>query len=138
MTMKRTMLFALALLFAGLTQGADADPSVVVSDGWTRASLGGSTPIYATISNEGDTAVRLIGVMTPGAKAAELHDPAKGTAPVAAIAIPAHGSVTLAPNGPYIELTGLTDAVQPDGALLVRMHFEGVGWIVAIVKVRSI
>ncbi len=135
--MKRITLLVLGLFLGALTSAANADPPVVVSDGWTRPSLGGTASIYATISNEGATPLRLIGAMTPGAKGVELHDPAKGTGAVAALVIPPHGSLTLAPNGPYIQLTGLASDLQPDGALLARLHFEGVGWIVTIVKVRT-
>jgi copper(I)-binding protein len=133
--MKRLFLLVL-LLGAAAAQRASAATGITVTDAWAKPSSG-TGAVYATITNSDATPDRLIGAMTPGAASAELHDSLHGTAAVPAIVVPAGGSVTLAPGGQYVALTGLKADLQANDAVLVRMHFERAGWIVAIVRVRA-
>jgi copper(I)-binding protein len=114
-----------------------AESAVTVSDAWAHPASGTVT-VYASISNSGDEPDRLLGATSPSATGFALYDPAKGTAAVPAIVIPAHGLVTLAPTGPYLTMTGLKSDVADGGLFFARLHFERAGWIVAIVHVRTV
>jgi len=124
------------LLVAGASVGAQAASPIVVSDAYAPPASG-SVPVYATITNSGDDADRLLGATSPSATGSELHDAAKGTAALAAIIIPAHGTVTLAAGGPYVTMTGLKAPVAANDLFFARLHFERAGWIVAIVHVHA-
>ncbi len=125
-----------ALLFLANSGFALAASPVTVADAWALPSSGAGA-IYATIANAGEEPDRLIGATTPNAASVELHDTLHGTTVQPAIVVPAHGSVTLAPGGAYLSALGLKSALQANDALLVRLHFERAGWIVAIVRVRA-
>ena len=127
--------FALLLLVASSLAAGAASP-VTVTDPWARPSSG-SVQVYATVVNAGDDADRLIGATSPSATGAELHDASK-SAPVAAIAIPAHGSVTLASSGAFVTFTGLKADIGPTDLFFARLHFERAGWIVAVVHIRPV
>jgi copper(I)-binding protein len=125
------------MLVAASTVGVRAASPVVVADPWAHPASG-TAQVYATISNEGDDADRLIGATSPSATGYELHDAAHGATPVAAIVIPPHGSVTFSPTGGYVLFTGLKADLTDGGLFFARLHFERAGWIVALVRVRTI
>jgi copper(I)-binding protein len=131
---------ALALLVATAAGARAADPTpgpVTVTNAWANpASAGGSVAVYGTIANAADDPDRLIGAISPSAASGELHD-AKSAAPVPAIAIPAHGSVTLALGGDYVSYAGLKSDLVAGGLFFARLHFERAGWLVTIVHVRG-
>ncbi len=134
--MIRSIVVALALVGLVVPVPARAASPVTVSDAYANPASG-STAIYATIVNSGATADRLIGAMTPNAASIELRDAAHGAAPVAAIPIPANGTVVLAPGGASLEVVGLKADVAANDAFLARLHFEHAGWVVTIVRVRG-
>jgi len=125
------------MLVAASSAGVRAASPVVVADPWAHPASG-TVQVYATISNEGDDPDRLIGASSPSASGFELHDAAHGATPVAAVVIPPHGSVTLSPTGGYVMFTGLKADLTDGGLFFARLHFERAGWIVALVRVRTI
>jgi copper(I)-binding protein len=125
------------LLIATPATPVRAASAVTVSDAWAHPASG-TVMVYASIANSGDEPDRLLGATSPSATGFALYDPAKGTAAVPAIVIPAHGLVTLAPSGAYIAMTGLKSDLTDGGLFFARLHFERAGWIVAIVHVRTI
>ena len=132
---------ALALLVATAAGARAADPTpgpVTVTNAWANpATAGGSVQVFGTIANASDDADRLIGAISPSAASGELHDTAKGAAPVPAIVIPAHGTVALALAGDYVTYAGLKSDLPAGGLFFARLHFERAGWLVAIVHVRG-
>lgn len=128
---------ALLLIVAASAAVVRAESAVTVSDAWSHPASG-TVQVYASIANSGDEPDRLLGATSPSATGFALYDPAKGTAPVPAIVIPAHGLVTLSPSGPYLSMTGLKADVADGGLFFARLHFERAGWIVAIVHVRTV
>jgi copper(I)-binding protein len=127
----------LLLVVAASATAVRAASPVTVSDAWSHPASG-TVAVYASIANSGDVPDRHLGATSPSATGFALYDPAKGTAPVPAIVIPAHGLVTLAPSGPYLSMTGLKADVADGGLFFARLHFERAGWIVAIVHVRTV
>jgi copper(I)-binding protein len=135
--MNRLYVLALALLTAvATTTGVRAAAPVAVSAPWSPPATDAAL-VYANITNDGDDPDRLIGAFSPSATGFELHDTLHGTAAVSAIVIPAHGTVTLAPGGRYLSLTGLKAPTVTGGEFFARLHFERAGWIVAVVRVGT-
>ena len=144
--MSRRVAFIIAALLGLASRSVAAEPPITVSDAWSRPATGAGV-VYATIANSATTPDRLVGATTPSAAAVELHESMRGSGsmngvesmqPITAIAVPAQGSVTLAPGGYHLMLTGLKKDLQANDAFLVRMHFANAGWIVTIVRVRPI
>jgi copper(I)-binding protein len=144
---KRRLALAVFVACAGIGR-ASAAPSISVTDAWSRpAASTGTAVMYATIKNAAAVPDRLTAATTPSARNVELHqsmssmmngDPVASMHPVDAIVVPAHGSVTLAPGGYHLMLTGLKGDLTANGAFLARLHFANAGWIVTIVHVRAI
>ena len=108
-----------------------------LTDLWTRATppsapTGGG---YLTIENTGAEADRLIGITSPTAARAEIHEmttkdgtmimrPAPG-----GIEIPAGGTVALAPGGFHIMFMDLKEPFVEGGKVPVTLTFEKAGSI---------
>jgi copper(I)-binding protein len=131
----RALALSLFLVIAPAATVRAAAP-VSVSAAWSPVATD-AAQVYATIVNDGDDPDRLIGVFSPSATGFELHDTLHGSATVPAIVIPAHGTVTLAPGGRYVTLTGLKAPTEAGGVFFARMHFERAGFLVAIVRVGT-
>ena len=77
-----------------------------------------SAAAYMAISNEGATAIRLIGIESAAAKKITLHNTEHGNdgvarmQPVAGIEIPAGETVVLEPGGLHVMLMGLTGPLK--------------------------
>jgi len=120
-------------LFALLATGcAPSAPQVEVSDAWARATAPGqsSAAVYATIAN-GGSADHLVEVSTSGATAM-LHrsDNENGIArmrTLSELAIPAGGSVALAPGGAHIMLTGLSAPLAIGARFPLTLRFAKAG-----------
>jgi periplasmic copper chaperone A len=98
----------LSLLALAATPAA---PGLVVRDAWVRETLaaGRSSAAYFTVENHTARAISLTGVSVSGASRAELHEtsgPANALTMrrVDTIAIPAHGSLAIAPGGTHVML----------------------------------
>lgn len=108
---------ALAIFLSIAPSIAAADPPVSVEQAWARATIGMARPAaaYATVRNDGDTSIALIGVVAEISGAASIHESATDSDGVArmraveSLTVPAGGSVTLAPGGYHIMLMQLTE-----------------------------
>lgn len=127
-----------ALLLGACSPGAAAD--IQVGDAWARASVPGqtATAAYLTIVNNGAGADRLLSVSSP---TATLHasSTSEGVArmrPLAdGIAVPAHSTLTLAPNGTHVMLTGLGTPLAPGDSLALTLRFERSGPVEVPVRI---
>lgn len=92
-----------------------------------------SAALYMALSNEGTMADRLIGVETPVAKAASLHESrvdAVGVAsmvPLEAVDLPAGETVVLEPGGIHVMLMGLTTPLHEGDMVPATLIFEQAG-----------
>ena len=130
---------------------ADAD-SIKLGDGWVSAvagdgmsemsdmpgmdmnsmpGMGESTEstAYASVTNSGSSADAVVGVSTPAARSATLHNTVtKGSAgtmvAVTSIPIPAGGTVTLQPGGYHVMLMGLTGDFSVGSSIPMTWHFK--------------
>jgi copper(I)-binding protein len=103
------------LVFAGLLDlrsGAACD--LRVTSGWIREAPPSATTLagYATLENSGNETLTITSITTPVAELAQLHettlkDGMMQMRMLSSLALPAGGSVTLAPGGKHLMLTGL-------------------------------
>ena len=91
-----------------------------------------SVAVYMTISNQRDAADTLRSVESPFAASARLHGEMTSggmTAmmPLAGIAVPAHGTVRLAPGGMHVMLEGLQRRPSAGDSIRLVLVFRGAG-----------
>lgn len=107
-------LLLLSLLTTAVTA---ADSTVTVQDPWSRASAGAARvgAVYAVLTNPTDAPVRIVSGSSPASERVELHthehlaDGSARMVEVAAIEIPAQGSVILKPGGLHLMLIDLKE-----------------------------
>ena len=107
---------------------------------YTRASAGRTGGVFLEIANKGKTADRLVEASSFLATNAELHTTVKDgdvmrMRPVAAIDIPAGGSVKLQPGGLHIMLIGLTTPLKEGAVFPLVLTFEKAGKVEVSVEV---
>ncbi|MCJ7712653.1 MAG: copper chaperone PCu(A)C [Chloroflexi bacterium] len=140
------LLLALSVMACGSSASKTTQPAggfVSVSGAWVReAASGGVTAAYLTITNGRLDDETLVGVSTPAAPAASLHqttttDGVTGMEPVDGIAIPAGETVRLEPGGYHIMLEGLTAELAAGQVVQLTLTFEGAGAIDVPAEVRA-
>lgn len=122
------------LLMAGLpAMAADTGP-IQLENAFTRAApAGGVGGFFVTIINAG-AADRLIGIASPVAGKAELHETMSDNGVmkmrgVASLPVPANGKVALQPGGYHVMLIGLTQPLVVGQSVPVTLTFEKAGAI---------
>jgi len=124
---------------SGASGGAGAP---TVSGAWVRtAPAGGQTAGYLTITG-GSSADALLSASSPGASTVELHETSMdsgmmGMHPIASLAIPAGGTVTLAPGGYHLMIMGLTQGLTAGGTFQLDLVFQGAGKVTVQAEVRA-
>jgi copper(I)-binding protein len=110
----RRLLAALALWSLAGTAAAGESP-IVAADAWARPTLTGvrTGAVYLMLSNRGAASDRLVGVSTPVADRAEVHEDVTENGvmsmrPVPALALPAGASTAIEPGRYHIMLIGVT------------------------------
>ena len=125
--------------------------AINVSDAWSRPAIGTGV-VYLRVANGGNTADKLDAARTPVARVVEMHRSMAGRGSmngmvmtgvmsmqrVPAIAVPAHGSVTLAPGGYHLMAIGLRHDLHPNERFPLQLHFATAGWRTVTVRVRPI
>lgn len=98
-----------------------AQAPLKVEDAWVRLSPTRLSGAFMTLSNPSSKPVKVVGVQSPAAARAEIHQTvtlnnsqgeATGMRPVAALVIPAGGKVELGPGGYHIMLIGLKQPLK--------------------------
>ena len=108
--------------------------AIEVSHAWTPASAQTrvDAPIYMTIANHSDASDSLMRVRCPVSNFVEKHVTDRGEGgfamrEVKTIAVPAGGTVTLAPRGPHLMLLHTTQALQPGETFTCSVVFQKAG-----------
>ena len=140
-------LFAGLSLFVGLSHTALAGSGdIVVTDAWSRASIGTSRPgaAYMVITNNGDDPVTLAGIKTDLAGKPEIHlsttndQGVSSMAPAGEITIAPGASVELKPGGLHAMLMMLTRPMVKGEAFSLTLVFAGDEEVVIDVPILSI
>lgn len=97
---------------------------------------------YFVIQNQGAEADRLLGVATPAAGRAELHEHVHvggmmKMQPVASVAVPAHGEVRFAPGGYHVMLFELPRQFRDGERFPLTLRFEKAGEVEVAVAVQK-
>jgi copper(I)-binding protein len=129
-----------------------ADPSITVSDAWTRALPGVATSaeLYMVIENRGATADRLIGAASLACASIEPYESVAGMAgmpgmpamrgmrPTAgrAIDVPP-GQMRLEPGGLHLMCMGRRVGLRPGARVPLRLRFRDAGEVAVDLDVRE-
>lgn len=125
-------------------EDADAASDIVISDAWVRATSS-AAPVaggYITVRNDGDSPDRLLSVRTPAAREVQLHEVRHegGIARMRMLdqplAIPANGTVTLAPGGMHLMLIQPARPLEEGAAVPATLQFERAGPVDVTFRVR--
>jgi copper(I)-binding protein len=121
-----------ALPPAGAAPGRGAPAGgLVVRDAWVRESTASRTTSsgYFTIDNRTDTPLALVRVSLEGVRDAQMHAVVEqqgraGMRPLAAIPIPARGSVSLAPGGAHVMLLEVARPLRAGTSVEMTLRFD--------------
>lgn len=127
--MKLHQFLAITTMFAGIATSALAQ-SVDVKNAWVRASVQGqgATGAFMTLTSREDT--RLVGVASPVAGVAEVHEMKmdngvmKMRAVEGGLALPAGKAVDLKPGGYHVMLMDLKAALPKDSTVPMTLMFK--------------
>jgi len=129
---------------AFLLAATPAYAEVSIHDVWLRETIGAATTsaAYAHIINTGEKD-RLIGVSTPAAAVAEVHQSQDQNGmmrmtPVKALEIPAKGDVMLKPGGYHVMIMKAVKPLKPGDTVDMTFVFEKAGKITVPAKVAPI
>jgi copper(I)-binding protein len=132
-------------LFAALAFSANAQtlPSISVDNAWSRATMPSArtAAIYVTITDH-DGPDRLIGVSTPVAGKAEVHETIHDgdimkMRPSDGVAIAPGATISFAPGGSHIMLTELKQPLAGGQTFPLSLHFEKAGTVEGTVTVKA-
>lgn len=142
---RRSFVALILVVIAGTALIACSGGGMQVTDAWARPSMGmdRAGAAYLVVSNESGKDDALIGVASPAAATAELHettttsDGTTAMSPVAEIPVPAGGSVTLAPGGYHIMLISLVEPLVAGQKIDITLTFRQAGEVKVTAEVRE-
>lgn len=120
---------------ASLARSEDAKASPIeIEAPWSRASIGagGNGVVYLTLTNRGDAEDRLLGVDTPVARSASVHETVMhgghmSMEPLEVLVIAPGERVELRPSGLHIMLMGLRAPLVEGETFALTLRFERAG-----------
>ena len=119
--------------------------TLTVQHPWTRATPAGASTAagYMTILNRDDTPDTLLSITSPAARAAEVHTSnsvggVMRMRPASSVTVPARGTLTFAPGGMHIMLTGLTRSLRPGAIVPAMLRFRRAGLVEIGLKVEPL
>jgi copper(I)-binding protein len=112
-----------------LTVPVAALADVTVDAPWVRGVVPGQSATGAFMRISSTDATELVGVASPVAQTASVHrtamvDGMMSMEPVEALAVPAHGGVTLEPGGFHVMLVGLHAPVRVGDKIPLTLTFR--------------
>ena len=123
-----------ALLLAACKPATPTAPAIEIRDAWARETAPGQTngAAYFTIVNMGSEGDRLVSVTTPAASMAMLHGSSDSNGVMAMrmmadLPVPGSATVTLAPLGTHLMLTGLSAPLHAGDRVPLTLRFARAG-----------
>jgi copper(I)-binding protein len=134
----RSILFGLTLLLMSTPVVLAAEifrvGTIEIEKPWSRASIGKMRPAaaYFTIRNTGTQADRLIGVKTPAARMAEIHETTlkegvMSMAPVGHLNLPPGKTIILKPGGLHVMMMKLHSPLEKGENIILELTFKNAG-----------
>ncbi|MEY3537417.1 MAG: hypothetical protein RL645_231 [Actinomycetota bacterium] len=110
--------------------------ALAIENGWVRVSeysdhTGGMTGVFATVTNNTDTDITLVGGSAEIAQMVEVHEVVMSGGAMTmqkkegGIVIPAGESVTLEPGGLHVMLMNLNKAILDGDQITLTLDFDG-------------
>ena len=139
--------FGAATTHAVDLQLAQSDHAVIAVEGaYVQQTIGSSriSSAYMTVRNDGRQDDRLLGLRTPVAAKAQIHQTSIGAdglatmRPVDAVEVPAGGTAVLKPGGFHVMLMQLNHALKPGTDVPLTLVFEKAGEVTITVPVMAI
>ncbi|RZI97491.1 MAG: copper chaperone PCu(A)C [Variovorax sp.] len=121
---------AACAMLAGATASFSQNAAVQVRDGWVRQTVPGQSGTGAFMKLTAPAGTRLVGVSSPAAGVAEVHemkmdgDTMKMRALKDGLPLPAGQTVELKPGGYHVMLMDLKEALPKGGTVPVTLRFE--------------
>jgi periplasmic copper chaperone A len=135
----------LFLLLAAWLQAADAGPpNIAVTDAWVRAVPGSDVAAaYFTARNTGTSAATIVGIRSPVAASAMIHETtvvgAQSTMrPHEQLSLAPGQTVHLAPGGMHVMLMSLKQALSPGEQVPLVLQLAGGASIAVMARVRAL
>jgi periplasmic copper chaperone A len=133
----------LAALLAVGARAADAPAALSTQDAWIRATPGDVAAAYLTVHNSGTQPLAIIGVRSPRAAQAMIHETtlANGQSrmrPHERLEVRAGETVRFAPGGLHIMLQGLTRPLTPGEEVPLVLLLEGGASVTVVARVRGV
>ncbi len=125
----------LALAMLAFAAPAAAQQTVIVTNAWSRATPPGAATAAAYMTLTSPTGDRLIGIATPAAKDAQVHEMTMNGGVMRmreitrGLELPPGKPVTLAPGGNHVMLVGLAAPLKQGQTLPLDLTFERAGKI---------
>ncbi|QCR18062.1 copper chaperone PCu(A)C [Agrococcus sp. SGAir0287] len=104
--------------------------SVVAADVWIKAADDGMTAAFGTLTNEGDAAVRVVGVASGVATAMELHETVEDDSgqmimrEVDGFDVEPGATLALEPGGNHLMVMGLTAPIVAGDDVVITLTFD--------------
>ena len=129
--MLREVLAAALVAICAFTPPVLADDApIVASDAWARPTLKGTRTgaVYLMLSNHGAASDSLVGVSTPVAERAEVHEDVTENGvlsmkPVPALALPAGAKTAIEPGHYHVMLIGMKKALSGGDSFPITITF---------------
>ncbi|HET6299329.1 MAG TPA: copper chaperone PCu(A)C [Kribbella sp.] len=119
---------------APVTQAAASTPGVIVEDAWVRSTAGAKdttmTAAFMSLTNPGDTDIKLTSATSPAAGLVQLHEMAMKDGKMVmqekagGINVPAGSHAHLAPSGDHVMLMELKQSLKPGDELPLTLKFS--------------
>ena len=125
----RRAAFCLALAATGTSVLAQPAAPVEVQGAWVRAAVPGQSGTGAFMKLTAQAGLRLVGVSTPVAGVAEVHEmkmegDTMRMRAIAGLDLPAHQTVELKPGGYHLMLMDLKQPVAKDTTIPLTLQFQ--------------
>lgn len=126
------MATALLLSSCAVAAGSAGDDAIAVTNVRTPVPAGPNAAVYLTLTNESDTADRLVGASADAAESVALHetqieDGSVRMRQLDGIAIPAGGETILEPGGYHVMLIDVDRELAEGDTLELTLSFEHAG-----------
>ena len=118
--------------------------SVETVQAWMRAMPPGqpTAAAYATISNPGEGAMRIVGASSPVAASVEIHESRQEQGVwrmrrLPGLEVPAGGEIVLAPGGVHLMLFGIKQPLKAGDSVPMRLETDTGQWLEFEIEVRA-
>lgn len=144
MSLRRLVPTALLIAVAPLLQAADSGLVVLQSRAMASLPGAGNSAVYLTLHNAGAQPDRLLSASTPAAAKVELHATMIMSGGVTmmhslpGLDIPLGGTVSMAPGGVHLMVTGVKQPLQAGARLNLTLKFAKAGNMTITVPIVAV